>query len=324
MFVLIHESQIAISRLCRMINMIIIVCGLIGNSLSILVFARKPLQKYSVSVFTILLAVADNLEILSIVLTNWIDLSDGTEDFMNKNALWCHFQSYIDMFFNALSSWTVVAVSAERWVCVYMPFQKSSIFKLKNTLIVITCYTSIATLAFMWFPFTVKFEKNHNGSTSCVLHNESLYKIMGAFDVILIYIAPFIILGILNSMILFRLNKQRNNIRKRLSEANINGLSGSRSRNNDMVVNVMLLSVAISFMMFIFPFQINWFFNQYVSAMGMDEKYRNTEEIRYQITFSIRNINYMINFILYSATSSLFRRELTNAFITRLISKLRK
>lgn len=120
---------------------------------------------------------------------------------------------------------------------------------------------------------------------------------------------------------------------------------------NDRSLSITLLTVSITFVVLTFPFQINWIFHnidifkssQYssnktelntthtttkVNATLRDSSFSNhlnlTASITnvttlsnleyYQISFIIKNMNYVINFFLYSALSTLFRQEFLAIF----------
>jgi len=69
----------------------------------------------------------------------------------------------------------------------------------------------------------------------------------------------------------------------------------------------MLISVAIAFMVMSFPFQIYWFYMQ-IRQLTVANK------TLFTLTQTFRYLNCCCNFFLYSATSSLFRRELREIF----------
>ncbi|CAF1180421.1 unnamed protein product, partial [Didymodactylos carnosus] len=120
---------------------------------------------------------------------------------------------------------------------------------------------------------------------------------------------PFTILGILNSFIIHRLRaRQNNSIRSTHSERNSSSIrTRTRQRQNtDRNITFMLITVALAFMLMSFPYQIYWFYLQISQT--------TSNKTLYTLTQTFRNLNCMINFFLYSATSSLFRRELKEIF----------
>ena len=115
-----------------------------------------------------------------------------------------------------------------------------------------------------------------------------------------------------------------------LNNTQSNQLANSK---NDRNLNITLVTVAITFMILTFPFQANWFYNEFIQKEPSNQSSYvqssieddNNTSIYYlsnitvtnsinswnwhKITFNIKNMNYVINFILYSALSKLFREE---------------
>ncbi|CAF2395415.1 unnamed protein product [Rotaria sp. Silwood2] len=310
-------------------NMIIYVCihlvmpcavaiGIIGNLLSILVFARREMIKFCVSIFTIVLALSDILllitSLFNIILPDYLGglLSD-------KSAFWCHFHGYFDLLFAALSGYSVVFISVERWFSVWKPFDKAKYVTFKTTIITVFSYTSISIIAFSWFPLTLDYSFGKPGSgEQCHLKRPIVYKIFGTFSVIFTYIAPFIFLGILNILIVYRLhNRHHTSIQRSVAIstnsntdptlASASTRKRQRQKNTDRNITFMLIAVAIAFMVMSFPFQIYWFYMQIYQP-------KSENKTLFTLTQTFRYFNCCCNFFLYSATSSLFRRELREIF----------
>ncbi|UJR28353.1 hypothetical protein I4U23_009595 [Adineta vaga] len=292
--------------------------GIIGNFLSILVFARREMIKFCVSIFTIVLAFSDILllitSLFNIILQNFLG-----EPMSDKSAFWCHFHGYFDLLFAALSGYSVVFISVERWFSVWKPFDKAKYVTFKTTIITVVSYITISSIAFSWFPFILSYspEKPKSGER-CQLKLPIIYKIFGTLSVIFTYIVPFIFLGILNILIVCRLHaRQHTSIQRSMaasSSTNVDSTLGSastrkrqRQRNTDRNITFMLIAVAIAFMVMSFPFQIYWFYMQIRQLTAPDPVF-------YTLTQTFRYLNCCCNFFLYSATSSLFRRELREIF----------
>lgn len=105
---------------------------------------------------------------------------------------------------------------------------------------------------------------------------------------------------------------------------------------NDRSINTMLITVSITFLVLTFPYQIVWIADQinkvvinYQLKQNFDDDKFHTFFIKkvwlYQLVFytikdislTIRNLNFSINFFLYSTMSNLFRKEL-NLFFQKI------
>ena len=100
-----------------------------------------------------------------------------------------HFHGYFDLLFAALSGYSVVFISIERWLSVWKPFDKAKYVTFKSTLITVISYTTISIGIFLWFPLTLKYNPLiPKSSERCTLLRQTLYKICGTISVIFTYI----------------------------------------------------------------------------------------------------------------------------------------
>lgn len=208
----------------------------------------------------------------------------GKSSLFSLNFFRSHFHGYFDLLFAALSGYSVVFISIERWLSVWKPFDKAKYVTFKSTLITVISYTVISIGVFLWFPLTLKYNTLiPKSSERCILLRPIVYKICGTISVIFTYIgklrdsiemshlfclAPFIFLGILNILIIYRLRTRQHGVIQRsiLSTSNSGGMDPSlinastrkrqqRQRNADRNITFMLITVAIVFMVMSFPFQ---------------------------------------------------------------------
>ncbi len=107
-------------------------------------------------------------------------------DFFNNFS---HFHGYFDLLFAALSGYSVVFISVERWFSVWKPFDKAKYVTFKTTIITVVSYTLISSIAFLWFPLTLNYnpEKPKAGER-CELKRPIVYQIFGTISVIFTYI----------------------------------------------------------------------------------------------------------------------------------------
>jgi hypothetical protein len=108
---------------------------------------------------------------------------------LNFISNFSHFHGYFDLLFAALSGYSVVFISVERWFSVWKPFDKAKYVTFKTTIITVISYTLISSLFFSWFPLTLNYntEKPKSGEI-CQLKRPTVYKILGTISVIFTYI----------------------------------------------------------------------------------------------------------------------------------------
>jgi hypothetical protein len=113
---------------------------------------------------------------------------------------------------------------------------------------------------------------------------------MGLVSVVVNYILPFVFVLLLNSTVIYRLCRR-----------GIVELTSS--------ITVTLTLVCLVHLFCTLPFQYWWIYYEIPDRTG-DCHWLKTKLTWRTITFTIRNVNYMANFFLYSCSSKLFRDEL--------------
>lgn len=336
---------------------IVVVTGSILNLLTIMVFCRRKMRKYCVSMSMIALAISDTSVLTVPLLLSWLDEVFFQYYFVN-NTLWCNLHGYADLVSSSNSSWIIILISFERYYAVCKPWEKQRKFTNKRVIFIILALFLFSLVFFSYFPFSLHLIKttHPNGSTlkECQLSNENVYYIFGFISVVIVYILPFFVLFYLNLMIVFKLRvrpfnarsvsikREKSNSKRTTdisefslsqtdfsspSQLNIN--SSQNQSKNDRNLSITLVTVAFTFMILTFPFQVYWFYEniylnfnfEILSNFSFDsslfiQRPADTEAeqktyLKYfkNMTFLLKNMNYLINFFLYSALSKLFREE---------------
>lgn len=100
-----------------------------------------------------------------------------------------HFHGYFDLLFAALSGYSVVFISVERWFSVWKPFDKAKYVTFKTTMTTVISYILISSIVFLWFPLTLSHNPdNIKSGEICQLKRPTVYKIFGTISVIFTYI----------------------------------------------------------------------------------------------------------------------------------------
>ncbi|CAF0822662.1 unnamed protein product [Rotaria sp. Silwood1] len=296
----------------------IICIGLIGNILTVCVFILTDLKRQSVSIITIALAIADSFVLLIPVSILWLEKILKRE-LTDLSPFWCRTHGFFDLTFTSCSSWLMVCIAFERFCAVWLPHNNKKIFTHRKTFILVLIIVFLSTILSTWFIFVVKTTrtsiislKNHtenilltsdnrttNQHWKCNLVDDSLYDSMGMFSVIINYILPFMFVLLLNSTVIYR-----------LCQRGIVELTSS--------ITVMLTLVCLVHLFCTLPFQCWWIYYEIPDQTG-DCIWLKKKLTWRTITFTIRNINYMANFFLYSCSSKLFRNELKSLIFLSLL-----
>lgn len=337
-----YFRQDTYERIMHIYNPIAGFIGIFLNLLTILVFRRKRMQKYSISITMIGLAISDSTIIAHTLFIYWYDRNHLDAYHVNTTA-WCHLHGYFDLVFCGSSAWLIILVSLERWFSVLKPWIKNTYFKANYVTFYILAIFLLSAIAHSYVPFVMTLETHHN-ETQCNTKSKGIYNHLGTFSVFIVYFIPFVTIGILNTQIIKRLymrsknaaslSTRRNSIARarrqtlvksssqQISKATFtnsfrNQLSSSSTDRN---LSITLVIMALTYALLTMPFQIYWFYDNLVltyyqlidpssSAFIEEWKISLNRQLARDITFQIRNLNYIINFFLYSALSKLFRRE---------------
>ena len=182
---------------------IIIVVGVVGNSLSFLVFTRTHLKLRSSSYYLAALALAD-LGFLLTLLVVW--LNHVGIDLFNRPG-WCQALVYGSSVCSCLSVWLTVAFTIERLIAVQYPLQRPSMCTVRRAKTIILVLTFVTLSAHIYSLFTAGITHGTVGGsedrTICELLPDyyQFMRIVNLLDTILTLVIPFILIVSMNAMI---------------------------------------------------------------------------------------------------------------------------
>lgn len=199
------------------LNLILIMVGLIVNSLVILVFSRTELRKLSISIHTIALALSDMFLLCMPVFLKWLsEIKPQLSLF--KTSFWCKTHGYFDIAFCCWSAWNVVALSNERWIAICRPSTISIKSPKKRAYIISLIIPFAALLAFIWYPIIIQVNhlKTLDNTNLLKLNEESfchpidnrLLLMFGLMSIFITYVVPFVLITFYNSRIVKTLNER--------------------------------------------------------------------------------------------------------------------
>jgi len=101
--------------------------GLVGNTLSVLVFSSPEMRQMSSNVYLLALAVSDSLYLVSVLLGRLLTaarcwyFSDAPLDLVNRSQFFCVLQQYLSDLFADYSTCLILAFTVERGYAVFYP-----------------------------------------------------------------------------------------------------------------------------------------------------------------------------------------------------------
>ncbi len=253
-----------------------------------IIFLRKRMRRYPVSVFMAMLSLTNILILAGPVTMQWLNHKVFMGFVVTGSNFLCAFHVYIDLVGSSINSWLILMIAVERYLSVTKPFLIRTSFNRQQAWIIVFSVFLVAIIAPLGLAIVA------SKVDGCRLFFSTTYQIIGSIQIFFIYVLPSIIILTLS---IITVHKLRNRIRTR----------GSRRIH----ISVMLIGVSFSFITFTMPYQVcwYWFFSTAIGSVNINLKVNIINiSLRY-LALTIRNLNYTLNFFLYSLTSIVFLKE---------------
>ena len=290
-------QETAILVMQHYVFLIIFIIGWINNSLAIAVLLTKYYRSTSTAFLMIVLACSD-IGVVSISAAHiWIESLTGYNVRL-YSSMGCKWHVLFTYMFGQLSAWSLALLSIERVVCVNNPLHVDTIFTLRKTVV---AWMVIAFLLFgcnLHFLWTIELAYSEE---DCMMYCDILqeinypnfWTIWTIIDVILACGLPFSIILPCNAIIIVSLT-QRNAWRR----------SSISSRVKISSTTLMLTIVSIAFVILTAPAAIEQVLFAYNTVDGY------TADFISYLFHALFNLNSCLNFVLYCAFGSKFRKAL--------------
>ena len=178
---------------------LIIVFGMVGNTLNFLVFTRTHLRLRSSSYYLAALALAD-LGFLLTLLIVW--LNHVGINLFNRQGF-CQAMVYGSSVCSCLSVWLTVAFTFERLIAVQYPLQRPFMCTVHRAKVIIGVLTIVTFLVHVYSLFAAGITEGENGAFVCDLLPD-YYKFMhvvNLVDTVVTLVIPLILILVMNSLI---------------------------------------------------------------------------------------------------------------------------
>ena len=287
----------------------LILFGTFGNVMIIVIHKRTALTS-SMSVFFLTLAASDLVLIYVTCFRAWVKLTFEFDTTVQNDAF-CKLDLFLLYISGVLSAWTLVAMTAQRAVCVLWPHRANVLCTVgKSKAIVVSMVLFIAVLHthLLYGAYVGMLD----GRKRCMFRSDYspfYQQIWSWVDMLIFSFLPWLCLAVSNSLLVWKL-------RLSIHEAKLSLGSGQADRINDRKkkatsISITLIAVSTAFLLLTFPMS----FYQIISFMfWMHGSLRTLRSLRvfyylHQISFPLWYANSCINFYIYCLTGSKFRRE---------------
>ena len=308
---------------------IIIILGLIGNTLSFLIMIQRGNRGLSTCIYLAALAVTDNGSLLTLGYlwvvtefypTSWTDAG-------------CKGWVYVVFLMTAGSAFTLVVVTLDRFIAIRFPFKAatwSRRSRIRNILII-----TYVAVAIFYIPMALMSAVVDGTVCAAFAVRSVASQVLSNVNLVVLPIIPFFVILIMNIIILRTVYKsqsfhQKN--KKAGDDTEMNGVrqngKGSesnarkdnaqqerekleRSRNHQLTI--MMLLVSFAYLIIILPISLRVLAYAFIDITASPKTYAV-----YVLLYSAINLllftNNAINFYLYCISGSKFRSDLKKIF----------
>ena len=296
---------------------VITVIGLVGNFLCLFVVMQKHIRNLTTAIYMAALAILDTIVLVLGLSQYWVILTFFPH-LISK--AYCHTKFIVVNCVGNCAVWTIVAMTAERFIVVMFPLKASRLCTPRKTLNIIACISVLSVVKNFHYIWTTDFTYNEESkSIICglgVIRKGVWVEILHWFDGIFASFLPFIIVATLNACIIFVLNRKRIKSCRLKQHAGTNDNKSRTERNRRAKeikiggrgVTAMLVSVSVAFLILTSPLFILRLCYRFV-----DKTSRHMHAIyilAFHICHKLLYMNATVNFYLYFLTGRKFRREL--------------
>ncbi|XP_060584444.1 neuropeptides capa receptor-like [Ruditapes philippinarum] len=279
---------------------VICVGGLIGNTISAIVFLQKSLRENSSSLFLAARSISDNgflATLLTIWASSYYDLRLGNIPPM------CQLLIFLTYVFGCFSIWLVVFVTAENYIRICRPFLVQNMCNTRNAKVSMLILLAVILLTYN-FPFWTI-----GGACIPLRKYYDFIQILVYIDAVLTLIVPAIIMALLMSAIAATTIASCERRRRRSTS------SCTNVKSPLMKVTTMLLAVTFSFFLLNIPHHV---VRLRLMVLAFVEKNVNTslsiEIVMQSVSQLLYYLSVSTNVLIYSVFSGKFRKTLRDIF----------
>ena len=318
----------------------ILLFGIFGNVMTIIICRRAEMMS-SMSVYFVTLAGSDLMLLSVILVTEWVYYMFDT-DLKSLHSLACKLNIYLGYVAGVLSAWILVAMTAQRAVCVLWPHRASILCSARNSkaiAVLLMLFTAILHCHVLYgFDLVTigdgtsktnntapRLDEDANPTTStaavCALVKEYtafFYSVWSWVDLMIFSVLPWLCLVVSNSVLLWTLSASIRHAQHSLGSAHADSFDERKKQASSMTVT--FIAVSTAFIVLNLPSSCIQVAGFYHFMNGSLDYLHQSEVFAYcnEIAFVLWETNSAVNFYLYCLTGSKFRKELKTMFRSAL------
>ena len=315
------NNEETIKQAAKILRNVCIPCislvGLVGNTLSLLVFCARSMKHSSSSMFLASLAFVDNLFLLDLLLI-WVD-----GEFYNilRNPLACEAIMFVSYVTGFLSVWFIVGFTTERFIAICFPLRSQmlcSMFREKMMVLVLIITAFLLYNHNFWTIRTVKLGPRYR----CVIKPEMVdfLQVITWVDTIITMVVPFVLITFMNIRVLIAAadcHRKTQACCRPAQNSNsetvrYTGTTKSLRIKSQMRVTRTLILVSTTFLVLNLPSHVLRLHNLIIAIIHSEKFFEVSIELNFvqEIANFLYYSTFSCNFILYSVFGRHFQKNL--------------
>ncbi|KAK6177803.1 hypothetical protein SNE40_015834 [Patella caerulea] len=302
-----HIATVIAKHLWTIVPPILLLLGTIGNVLTIVVFSRKAFRS-TISIYLTLLAVSDTVVLYSGILRQWLYYL--TEyDIRSYHIVTCKLLTWLIYTSLDISAWTIVAVTIERLISVYVPHKVKTFCTTKVCYFVLSFVIVACSLVNGHFLVGLELLEVAVDSFNCATNNAGyltfLEDIWPWMDLCVYSLIPTGLIIVGNALLIRKVFFSTLQTQQSMSDKR-QQLNRQKKMSS---MTTMLISISILFLICTTPVSIHIILSSYLPSPTPEQKAEQS------LIWCVENLlmysGNAINFILYCFSGSRFRKEIS-------------
>jgi len=191
-------------------TLVFVVVGLVGNSLSMLVFSSREMQGVSSNVYLLTLAASDSFYLVSVFLSKTLTtlrcwyFIESELDIVNRSDVSCILLQYLSDVFSNNSTCVILAFTVERAVAVFRPMRYKELCTVTRARLV--CALIFLVIAATIAPYHVMFIGVWEDYGICAIlqQHEAAFYVLYVVEMFIFRLVPVAIIASINAFIIRR------------------------------------------------------------------------------------------------------------------------
>lgn len=315
-----ETSWISAARFIRFYGIpVVVIFGLLGNTLTLLVYCSKSMKKPKCVIYLTTIAVVDNVFLL-VLATTW--LNEYIYNIMTLKVS-CQLVVYITYVTSSISTWCIVGLSCERFIAICYPlkiFNHCNGCKEKYVIFIFIITSSFVYCFSLWTTSITIIEDKYQ----CYFEFKyiNLMTFFTWLDTVVTMMLPFIIIAFTNAMVFRAVLTSRKKTRfesfktrqvlfteLKVRRKNVmGGHSNSTRKAARSQITVSLLVVSTTFLVLNLPSHVM----RLRDLIAFSSVHTDVKIFFQELSLFLYFCTFCCNIMLYTAFGQNFRRSLVN------------